>query len=90
MLIARRKAQRFEAGAGASPVLARARAAHLLLPRIRALEHRRDVVTQAEVRVVAPSDYVTADGLFYQVRQALAAVWSRLKIRFSEFSLGVS
>lgn len=37
-----------------------------------------------------PSDYVTADGLFYQVRQALAAVGSMLKIRFSEFSLGLS
>jgi thymidine phosphorylase len=30
-----------------------------------------------------PSDYVPADGLFYQVRQALAAVGSMLKIRFS-------
>ncbi|MDT5268702.1 MAG: hypothetical protein QOH49_888 [Acidobacteriota bacterium] len=37
-----------------------------------------------------PSDYTTADGLFYQVRQALAAVGSMLKIRFSEFSLGLS
>jgi len=37
-----------------------------------------------------PSDYVTADGLFYRVRQALAAVGSMLKIRFSEFSLGLS
>jgi transposase len=37
-----------------------------------------------------PSDYVTADGLFYQVRQALAAVGSMLKIRFSEFRLGLS
>jgi len=33
---------------------------------------------------------VTADGLFYRVRQALAAVGSMLKIRFSEFSLGLS
>ena len=37
-----------------------------------------------------PSDYATADGLFYQVRQALAAVGKALKIRFSEFSLGLS
>ena len=37
-----------------------------------------------------PSDYATADGLFYRVRQALAAVGSILKIRFSEFSLGLS
>jgi len=35
-----------------------------------------------------PSDYATADGLFYRVRQALAAVGSMLKIRFSEFSRG--
>jgi transposase len=37
-----------------------------------------------------PSDYATADGLFYRVRQALAAVGASLKIRFSEFSLGLS
>jgi transposase len=37
-----------------------------------------------------PSDYTTADGLFYRVRQALAAVGTSLKIRFSEFSLGLS
>jgi transposase len=37
-----------------------------------------------------PSDYATADGLFYQVRQVLAAVGTSLKIRFSEFSLGLS
>lgn len=35
-----------------------------------------------------PADYATADGLFYRVRQALAAVGANLKIRFSEFSLG--
>jgi transposase len=35
-------------------------------------------------------DYATVDGLFYQVRQALAAVGSSLKIQFSEFSLGSS
>lgn len=35
-------------------------------------------------------DYATTDGLFYQVRQALAAVGKGLKIRFSEFSLGLS
>jgi transposase len=35
-----------------------------------------------------PADYATADGLFYRVRQALAAVGSMLKIRFSGFSLG--
>jgi transposase len=37
-----------------------------------------------------PSVYTTTDGLFYQVRQALAAVGTSLKIRFSEFSLGSS
>lgn len=37
-----------------------------------------------------PSDYATTDGLFYQVRQALAAVGKELKIRFSEFNLGLS
>ena len=37
-----------------------------------------------------PSDYATADGLFYRVRQALAAVGASLKIRFSAFSLGLS
>jgi transposase len=37
-----------------------------------------------------PSDYATADGLFYQVRQALAAVGKGLKIGFSEFKLGLS
>ncbi len=36
-----------------------------------------------------PSDYATADGLFYRVRQALAAVGTSLKIRFSEFRLGL-
>jgi transposase len=35
-----------------------------------------------------PSDYATTDGLFYRVRQALAAVGTSLKIRFSAFSLG--
>lgn len=37
-----------------------------------------------------PADYATADGFFYQVRQTLAAVGTGLKIRFSEFSLGLS
>ena len=37
-----------------------------------------------------PSDYATTDGLFYTVRQALAAVGSSLKIQFSEFKLGLS
>jgi transposase len=37
-----------------------------------------------------PADYATADCLFYRVRQALAAVGASLKIRFSEFSLGLS
>ena len=37
-----------------------------------------------------PADYATTDGLFYQVRQALAAVGTSLKMRFSEFSLGLS
>ncbi|MCA1624996.1 MAG: IS630 family transposase [Acidobacteria bacterium] len=37
-----------------------------------------------------PSDYTTTDGLFYQVRQALAAVGKGLNIRFSEFNLGLS
>jgi transposase len=37
-----------------------------------------------------PADYATTDGLFYRVRQALAAVGSMLKIKFSRFSLGLS
>lgn len=37
-----------------------------------------------------PSNYATTDDLFYQVRQALAAVGKGLKIRFSEFNLGLS
>ena len=37
-----------------------------------------------------PSDYATADGLFYRVRQVLAAVGSMLQIKFSDFSLGLS
>ena len=37
-----------------------------------------------------PADYATTDGLFYRVRQALAAVGTSSKIRFSEFSLGSS
>ena len=37
-----------------------------------------------------PADYATTDGLFYQVRQALAAVGKGLKIRFSDFNLGLS
>lgn len=37
-----------------------------------------------------PADYATTDGLFYRVRQALAAAGTSLKIRFSEFSLGLS
>jgi len=37
-----------------------------------------------------PADYATTDGLFYRVRQALAAVGSVLKIKFSDFSLGLS
>lgn len=36
------------------------------------------------------SDYTTTDGLFYRVRQALAAVGSSLRIQFSEFSFGSS
>jgi transposase len=35
-------------------------------------------------------DYATAEGLFYRVRQALAAVGSTLKIKFSEFNSGLS
>ena len=37
-----------------------------------------------------PADYATTDGLFYRVRQALAAVGTSLKIRSSEFSLSLS
>lgn len=37
-----------------------------------------------------PSDYVSTEWLFYQVRQALATVGKGLKIRFSEFNLGLS
>lgn len=36
-----------------------------------------------------PTDYATTDGLFYRVRQALAAVGSTLKINFSEFNIGL-
>jgi transposase len=35
------------------------------------------------------SDYASIDGLFYQVRQALAAVGKGLKIRFSDFNLSL-
>lgn len=34
-----------------------------------------------------PADYTTTDGLFYRIRQALAAVGTSLKIRFSESAL---
>ncbi len=34
------------------------------------------------------TDYLTTEGLFYKVRQALAAIGKGLKIQFSEFSLG--
>lgn len=37
-----------------------------------------------------PTDYATTEGLFYQVRQVLAAVGTGLKIRFSEFNLNLS
>jgi transposase len=37
-----------------------------------------------------PADYTTTDGLFYQVRQALAAVGTGLKICFSKFNLSLS
>ena len=36
-----------------------------------------------------PGDYIDAQTLFYQTRQALAAVGSLLKINFSEFALGL-
>ncbi len=36
---------------------------------------------------LAPKDYETPEGLFYTVRQALAAVGTRLCINFSTFSL---
>ena len=36
---------------------------------------------------LAPKDYETPEGLFYMVRQALAAVGTSLDINFSEFSL---
>ncbi len=36
---------------------------------------------------LAPSDYETTEGLFYAVRQALAAVGTTLHINFSKFSL---
>jgi hypothetical protein len=36
-----------------------------------------------------PGDYADAEVLFYQTRQALAAVGNLLKINFSEFSLGL-
>ena len=37
-----------------------------------------------------PADYASTDGLFYQVRQALAAVGKGLKICFSDFNLSLS
>lgn len=37
-----------------------------------------------------PSDYASTEGLFYQVRQALAAVGKGLMIHFSQFSIGLS
>jgi hypothetical protein len=36
-----------------------------------------------------PRDYASAQTLFYQTRQALAAVGTLLKINFSEFALGL-
>lgn len=36
------------------------------------------------------SGYMMAEGLFYRVRQALAAVGKGMKIQFSEFSTGSS
>ena len=36
---------------------------------------------------LAPQDYETTEGLFYTVRQALAAVGTSLRINFSKFSL---
>jgi transposase len=36
-----------------------------------------------------PADYESAQTLFYQTRQALAAVGSSLKISFSQFALGL-
>ncbi len=36
-----------------------------------------------------PRDYVSAQTLFYQTRQALAAVGTLLRINFSEFALGL-
>lgn len=36
-----------------------------------------------------PSDYVDAQTLFYQTRQALAAVGTQLTINFSHFALGL-
>ena len=36
---------------------------------------------------LSPKDYETTEGLFYTVRQALAAVGKGLRINFSEFSL---
>jgi transposase len=36
-----------------------------------------------------PSDYASAQMLFYQTRQALAAVGTLLRINFSEFALGL-
>ena len=37
-----------------------------------------------------PSDYASTEGLFYQVRQVLAAVGKELKICFSDFNLSLS
>lgn len=37
-----------------------------------------------------PEDYALTEGLFYQARQAVAAVGTRVQIRFSEFNPGLS
>jgi transposase len=39
---------------------------------------------------LTPPDYAAADTLFYQVRQALAAVGTQLKICFAPFRLGLT
>jgi hypothetical protein len=50
---------------------------------------RRKLVTRKSLPLAAGPDYASRDGLFYQVRQALAAVGKGLKIRFSDFNLSL-
>lgn len=45
---------------------------------------------QLKYRWLRPQDYLETDTLFYQVRQALAAVGTLLKIHFAPFKIGLT